>query len=65
MKYQQQAIEKIGDDLSADVLEHMGDIYFKCNEPQKAIEYWEQALKLNAENELLQRKVKQKTYFEK
>lgn len=65
LKYQQQAIEKIGDDLSADVLEHMGDIYFKCNEPQKAIEYWEQALKLDSENELLQRKVKQKNYFEK
>lgn len=65
LKYQLEAIEKIGDEPSADVLEHMGDIYFKSNEPQKALDYWEKALEINKENELLQRKVKYKTYFEK
>ncbi len=32
-------------------------------EPQKALEFWEKALALDPDNELLQRKVKHKTYF--
>lgn len=49
--------------LSADVLEHAGDIYFMSGEPTKALEFWEKASELNPDNELLKRKVKHKTYF--
>lgn len=42
---------------------HAGDIYFMNGEPQKALEFWEKALALDPDNELLQRKVKHKTYF--
>ena len=48
---------------SAEVFDHAGDIYFMNGEPQKALEFWEKALALDPDNELLQRKVKHKTYF--
>lgn len=48
---------------SADVLEHAGDIYFMNLLPTEAIEYWKEALELNPDNELLKRKVKEKTYL--
>ena len=49
--------------MSADVYEHAGDIYFMDGEPDRALEYWKDALKLDPDNELLQRKVRHKTYF--
>ncbi len=48
---------------TSDVLEHAGDIYFMCGEPAKALDFWKQALELEPESEMLQRKVKHKTYF--
>lgn len=51
------------DEMSADVYEHAGDIYFMDGEPDRALEYWKDALKLAPDNELLQRKVRHKTYF--
>lgn len=53
------------EDLSADLLEHAGDIYFMNGDPDEAVEYWKKALKLDPKNELLGRKVKHKTYFYK
>lgn len=51
------------DDLSAEMLEHAGDIYFMVREPEKALEFWKRALALDPANELLRRKVTHKTYF--
>ena len=51
------------DDMSADVLEHAGDIYFMDGEPDKALCFWKEALKLTPDNELLQRKVRNKSYY--
>lgn len=50
-------------ELSADVLEHAGDIYFMDGEPDKALEFWKRALEADPDNECLARKVKHKTYF--
>jgi len=50
-------------DMSADVLEHAGDIYFMDGEPDKALTFWKDALKFAPDNELLQRKVKNKSYY--
>ncbi|MDE5692829.1 MAG: tetratricopeptide repeat protein, partial [Duncaniella sp.] len=50
-------------DMSAAVLEHAGAIYFMDGEPDKAIDFWKEALKLAPDNELLQRKVKNKSYY--
>ena len=48
---------------SADVRSHYGDILFMNGEPEAALVQWEEALKLDPDNELLKRKVKYKTYF--
>ena len=51
--------------LSAEVLEHAGDIYYMTGEREQAVKFWTQASKLDADNELLRRKVKQKKYIPK
>lgn len=48
---------------SPELNEHYGDILFMNGEPEKALEEWEKALKLKPDSELLNRKVKNKTYF--
>lgn len=50
---------------SAELYQHMGDIYFMCGEPEQALEYWKSAATLDPDDELLQRKIKHKTYFYK
>ena len=42
---------------SAVVLEHLGDICYKLNEPEQAIKYWAEALRLDEGNVNLQEKV--------
>lgn len=49
--------------LSADVLEHAGDIYYFNNEKEKAIEFWEQALAKGGTGKMLKTKVKMKRYI--
>ena len=56
---------EVTDERSEDILEHAGDIYFMDGEPDKALEFWKEALPLAPDNELLKRKVKEKTYFYK
>lgn len=51
------------DERSEEILEHAGDIYFMDGDPDGALEFWKEALKLAPGNELLQKKVKHKTYF--
>jgi tetratricopeptide (TPR) repeat protein len=51
--------------ISADVLTHAGDIYFMSGDPEQAVKFWQEALALKPEDELLARKVKYKTYFYK
>lgn len=45
--------------------EHYGDILFMNGDPDKAVECWEKAQELNPNSELLNRKVKNRTYFYK
>ena len=56
---------KYSDEPSAELYHHAGDIYFMTGDPDKAVEYWQQALDLEPDNEMLQRKVKHETYFYK
>ena len=51
--------------LSAEVLEHAGDIYYMTGDHEQAVKFWTQASKLDADNELLRRKVKYKKYIPK
>ena len=50
-------------DVSADVLEHAGDIYANNGEIEKAMEKWKEALKLAPKNKVLIRKKKLKKYL--
>lgn len=48
---------------SQELFHHAGDIFFMNAMPDEALDYWEQALDLDPDDELLQKKVKHKTYF--
>lgn len=62
--YIDQTIEHSDDKtLSADVLEHAGDIYYFNNNKEKAIDFWEQAIKKGGTGKMLKTKVKMKRYI--
>ena len=50
-------------DPQSDVLHHAGDIYYMNGDPESALEFWEEALKLDPDNKLLRKKVKNKTHY--
>lgn len=50
---------------SGELYEHAGDIYFMNLLPAEALEFWKKALELDPDNDLLLRKVKEKTYLTK
>lgn len=53
-----------GEDLSSEVLEHYGDVLYKTNEPEKALEYWIKAKeKGDSDSQTLERKIETKTYI--
>lgn len=52
-----------GREIGPEIYEHAGDIYFMCQEPKKALEYWKKAAELDPDNEILRLKVKHRTYF--
>ena len=60
--YIKDAVEK---DEDNHLLEHYGDILWFNDEREAAVEQWTKALETEPDNELLQRKVKDKTYYEK
>ncbi|MCB0476968.1 MAG: tetratricopeptide repeat protein [Crocinitomicaceae bacterium] len=49
---------------SGTLLEHLGDIYFKLNDLDQAIEYWQKALKFNDHTNVLELKIKDKKFYE-
>jgi len=48
----------------ADLLEHLGDIYFKLGNTDKAVINWQNALKVGKGSEFLQKKVKERKLYE-
>lgn len=55
--------EKSDEDTSEELLSHAGDIYFMNGDHKAAVDFWKRALKLSPDDELLQRKVRHKTFF--
>lgn len=53
-----------GDSPAADVLSHAGDIYYFYGDRAQALEYWQQALKLTPDDQLLKKKVKLRRFVE-
>ena len=61
--YIDQALQNKNDSVDNSViLEHAGDIYSLCQQPDQAIAYWQDALKTAPENQVLIRKIKLKKY---
>ena len=48
---------------SAELLEHAGDIYFMAGDPNAALNFWQRAQTIDPDNELLNKKVKNKAFF--
>lgn len=53
-----------GGSKSAVILEHIGDVYFKLKQPEKALEYWIKAKDTGTGSEFLEQKVQQKILVE-
>ncbi|MBC7655147.1 MAG: tetratricopeptide repeat protein [Oligoflexus sp.] len=49
---------------SATQFEHLGDIFFKLGDVNNALLNWKKSLQINSKNELLQKKINEKKYFE-
>lgn len=49
---------------SGTILEHLGDIHIMLEDVDKALEYWKKALKFNDHTNVLQRKIKDKKFYE-
>ena len=52
------------DTSDAMINEHIGDVLFKLGKPNEAIEFWEAAKKLGSINSVLDKKIKDKKYYE-
>lgn len=64
LTYMKSAIEhSTEEDMSAELFEHYGDILFMNGKHEEAVPNWEKALELKPDSEILQRKVKHKTFF--
>ena len=51
-------------EVSAGVLEHAGDIYYKCGDTDQAMKYWEMAQKKGGDvTKVLKKKIQQKKYI--
>ena len=57
--YIKRAIEK--GDVNPVLYEHLGDIYFKMNDKERAVEEWSRALSLDKDNSALREKVARRT----
>ena len=53
-----------GDKDNAAILDHLGDVYFKLGDVNKALDFWKEAQKLDANNDVLNKKIKDKKYYE-
>lgn len=66
----QEAAEWIGkavqsaEEASGTVLEHYGDVLFKLNQPEMALEYWKKAKEAGDTSELLPQKIKDRKLYE-
>ena len=50
-------------ELSSVVLHHIGDIYAKCDNIEKAVLYWQEACNAGDETKILKKKIRKKRYY--
>ncbi|MFN6342348.1 MAG: tetratricopeptide repeat protein [Bacteroidota bacterium] len=49
---------------SADVLEHMGDVYYKLQQTDNAVLYWKKAVEAGSTSEFIQKKINERKLYE-
>lgn len=62
-KFYMDSAIKNGGDSSDVVVEHYGDILFKMDKIEEAIEYWKKSLEMGNKSEILKQKIETKTYI--
>jgi Tfp pilus assembly protein PilF len=61
--YIDQAI-KYGGGESSGIVEHQGDIYYKCGETAKALQLWKKADSMGCDSKTLKKKIRLKKYIQ-
>jgi Tfp pilus assembly protein PilF len=56
--YIERAIENSKEDISAEVVEHYGDVLFQTGEKEKALDQWKKAKELGGDSPTLDKKIK-------
>ena len=56
-------IISLDEDMSYVVLHHIGDIFAKCGNIDKAVTYWEMARDAGDETKILNKKIKKRKYY--
>ena len=62
--YIEQAVKKYGDKADATLYDHLGNIYYKLNEKEKAVEYWKISKEKGGENPQLDKKISEGKLYE-
>ncbi|SHF79510.1 Tetratricopeptide repeat-containing protein [Mariniphaga anaerophila] len=63
-KFYMESAIKNDKDQTATLLEHYGDILFKLEQTDEAVKYWEKAKNMGDVSELLDKKIRERKYFE-
>ena len=53
----------LNEEMSAEVLHHIGDIFAKCGNIDKAVTYWEKAREAGEDTKILNKKIKKRKYY--
>ena len=67
-EYIDRVISLLGDKIDPEdvsLIEHAGDIYSKCGNTERAVEFWKQAQQLGGGSALLEKKINKRKYYEK
>ena len=56
-------IISLNEEMSSVVLHHIGDIFAKCGNMEKAVEYWEKAREAGDETKILNKKIEKRKYY--
>lgn len=63
-EYIEKAIQKEEEKASGTLWDHMGDIHYKLNDKDKAVEAWQKAKQLGADNPNIDKKIAEKKLYE-
>ena len=62
--YIENAVKYSEEEPSSEVLEHYGDVLYKSDEPEQALEQWKKAKEIGSESKTLNKKIKSKKYID-